>query len=131
MGKPLKDWTLEDTKNICNARASRYQADPCQNCPLVNVICKGRVDESANIPGYWNLDEPRQLTVPELVICRATGAAWVTMDKGGGSYVSLWLARPTMTEVGLWTSDIQSLGLVHRAKFPSVRPGDCVEVPDG
>lgn len=130
MSKPLKDLTLEDAKNICNAAALRYQADPCPNCPLVNVICRGIVDESANIPGYWNLDEPHRLTEPELAICRATGAAWVTMDKGGCAYVSLWMVRPTMTGVGLWTSDIQSLGLMHRDKFPSVRPGDCVEVPN-
>lgn len=132
MGKPLKDWTFGEVQEEC------LRSTNCYGCSFYRGEAEGcTVRRTLNSaykfiwPSNWELRDSGRLTEPELAICRATGAAWVTMDKGGCAYVSLWILKPTMTDVGLWVSDIQSLGLVHRDKFPSVCPGDCVEVPDG
>ncbi len=76
----------------------------------------------------------QRLTEPEIAIMRAVGAKWVSMDTGYSVQLSLWSNRPTIVD-GCYhgLADDKNygwLGNLNTSLFPSVKPGDCMEVPE-
>lgn len=68
-----------------------------------------------------------RLTEAELAICKAVGAKWVSKDERISQDINLWESKPKKDEIGTFSG--QWFGRIHGALFPSVRPGDCLEVP--
>lgn len=71
------------------------------------------------------------LAEPEIAVCKAIGAKWVSHDSTGDS-VDLWLNKPVkhngMFSIG--DEDEEALAVIADILFPSVRPGDLIEVPE-
>lgn len=79
------------------------------------------------------------LTEPELAICKLLNAKWISRDAVPEGYeeydwsrdVDLWSERPEVDD-GFFLSksgDLDScLASISAEFFPSVEPGDCVEV---
>lgn len=131
MSKPLKDWTFGEVIELCQSM------DHCWNCTFHSGQTFCRVADmlrGKSRPMEWNLAEPSLLTEPELAICRAIGARWVTKEKCSGSSAYLWDIRPTGKNgkyIDLTKTSGAFIAILSGGLFPSVRPGDCVEVPDG
>ena len=76
-----------------------------------------------------------RLTEAELAICKAVGAKWVSKNKYGARRVTLWDAKPIFDE-GMFSIPeddehsvtIGVIGRISDVLFPSVKPGDCIEV---
>ena len=74
------------------------------------------------------------LTEKELAICRELNVNWISMDSPLRGNVSLWNAKPDKEEHsvngviydGLFDTYI---GTLSQRLFPSLHPGDCIEVP--
>lgn len=93
---------------------------------------------------YYAINHPEniirlpRLTEPEIAIMRATGAKWVSRDKHGDSkvnFVRLWDEKPKKFEnVNGWifepSAGDHALAVVYTSLFPSVHPGDCIELED-
>ena len=70
-----------------------------------------------------------RLTEAELAICRAVGAKWVSRNQIGANSLHLWDKKPGGNK-NFWNGDAMSLATVAENLFPSVQPGDLVEVPE-
>lgn len=71
--------------------------------------------------------QPR-LTPEELAICKAVGAKWVSRNKSPeDSFVDLWTDKPKNDGEGYRYAN--QCGFLKARAFPSVHPGDCLEVP--
>ncbi len=76
-----------------------------------------------------------RLTEAERAICKAVGAKWVSKNKYGARRVTLWDAKPIFDE-GMFSIPeddehsvtIGVIGRISDILFPSVKPGDCIEV---
>lgn len=72
----------------------------------------------------------KRLTGFETSIMRAMGARWASRDDGPSDdgWVSLWAERPEYQK-GIYFVELGcSLARVHQGKFPSVGPGDLIEL---
>lgn len=102
------------------------------NPPMMNGSSYMMID-AINNPAL--VIKPPKLTKPELAICKAVGAKWVTLDSTP-SDVCLWKHKPVNTDpIGnvKWGSISGSgvIACIGKSLFPSVHPGDCIEVNDG
>ena len=70
-----------------------------------------------------------RLTEPELAICKAVGAKWVSRDGNSVNRVELWTARPEQSGncICAGTED-EFIARFNCTLFPSVNKGDCIEV---
>ena len=69
------------------------------------------------------------LTEPELAICKAVGAKWVSRDKESDS-VDLWGVKP-IKKCGFYKVNGEyPIATVRDDLFPSVKPGDCICVEE-
>ena len=117
MGKPLKDWTLEEIQDYCLGIRCRG----CEFCIMDGYAIQGcRVASAINgdDPTGWDLSEPCTLTEPELAICRAVGGTRLT--RGNNDMYVL-----------MWGPDGEVVAKFVASKFPSVQKGTDMEVPDG
>ena len=80
------------------------------------------------------------LTEPELAICKAVGAKWVSMNAIGigKSRVTLWDDKPIfdgsmfyITEDDESSIVVGTIGRINQNLFPSVHPGDLIPVDLG
>ena len=65
------------------------------------------------------------LTEPELAICKAVGAKWVSRDKESDS-VDLWGVKPIKERGFYKVNGEYPIATVRDDLFPSVKPGDCI-----
>ncbi len=115
----------------------------CANCPLGGKTtdescadyCNAHPEEAVAIIGAEIIeveDKPR-LTEQELAICKAVGAKWASIDDDGGD-VELWDEEPCKGSNGSYFIGYppSPFGLARIASglFPSLRPGDCVNVEE-
>lgn len=70
-----------------------------------------------------------RLTEPELAICKAVGARWVSRNQIGTNGLHLWDKKPSGNQ-NFWNGGATSLATVSESLFPSVRPGDCICVEE-
>lgn len=73
-----------------------------------------------------------RLTEPEIAIMRAVGAKWVSRDERINGFCDLWENKPSVCE-GLYANrdkETVPLASVKSRLFPTVKPGDCVEVAE-
>lgn len=71
-----------------------------------------------------------KLTEAERALCKATGAKWLSRDRGGG-HVFLWRDQPRHYGGGYSESRAGSLiGMLDEWLFPLIQPEELVEVPD-
>lgn len=131
--KTLSDRTFGEVKELCQSM------DHCYNCELRSGDTDCLVAEMVRRckrPMEWKFQESRQLTEPELAICRLIGVNWVTRepnpDYSAGVY--LWDKNP-VGKNGSYIDDVSLdnifIAIVNCSLFPSVFPGDCIEVPNG
>ncbi len=78
-----------------------------------------------------------RLTEPEIAICKAVGAKWVSKNKYGARRVALWDAKPifdegmfSITEDDEHSVTIGVIGRISDVLFPSVKPGACISVDE-
>ena len=124
--KPLREWTLGEVIAQCAGQ------DDCRHpteCPFrakgdTRLFCLLKRN-----PEYWELGSAPRLTEAELAIMLATGARWVSRDGNSANRVDLWTARPgqKVDRIYAGTED-EFLARVTCTLFPSVKPGDCIEV---
>lgn len=88
----------------------------------------------------WLINHPEalrklpKLSEMELAICKALCAKWVSMDiYDNVDIVTLWSVKPFCLDdekTFFYADDINTklIATVKRRMFPSVRPGDCIEV---
>ena len=71
-----------------------------------------------------------RLTEPELTICKVVGAKWVSRNNEE-VWARLWSTKPEFEEDGLHyrSNGAILLALANGIMFPSVHPGDLIEVP--
>lgn len=117
----------------------------CDDCPFTDRkignqscddYCNAHPEETAAIIGAEVVeveDKPR-LTEQELAICKALGARWVSRNECNYDNVNLWEIEPTKS---VNTSPRQYiarngslLAAVNVCLFPSLNPGDCVNVEE-
>ena len=68
-----------------------------------------------------------RLTEPEIAIMRAVGAKWVSLDTSSmDEAVALWSDKPENDESGDFCSPLSVIAIVTAARFPSVKPGECI-----
>ena len=124
--KPLSEWTLGEVQALCERRNGD---GCCDECPFANVIgnCTLRV-----LPEEWELEEVRRLTEPEIAIMRAVGAKWVSRDVCGSKRIELWDEKPIKNKDGAFHPSVGngSLAIVRESLFPSVNPGECIELEE-
>ena len=81
----------------------------------------------------------KRLTEPELAICKATGAKWVSMSRItiGKPIVSLWDKKPMFDGLFYFVPEDDennivegTIGTINQNLFPSVQPGDCICVEE-
>ena len=117
VNKQPKDWTLEEAKKHCESHG-------CENCPFWKdgdpFYCKLKVC----LPKGWDLSEESKLTPKELEICHVLGATVATRPNVTNSIVDLWRDKPDGTE------GKEKVASVSCELFPSIRRGDCVEIPE-
>ena len=80
------------------------------------------------------------LTEPELAICKAVGAKWVSMNAIGigKSRVTLWDDKPMFDGSMFYITEddesfiaVSTIGRINQNLFPSVHPGDLIPVDLG
>ena len=77
-----------------------------------------------------------RLTEPELAICKAVGAKWVSRDQqepglDDESHVVLWWGKPSLSDCGVYANlSGDDTGTLPASLFPSVHPGDCICVEE-
>lgn len=71
------------------------------------------------------------LTDPEISIMRAVGAKWVSLagPPTDAVRVELWTEKPEHSQFGTYIGQ-GSVARVNADLFPSIKPGDLVEVPE-
>ena len=91
--------------------------------------CANEVDLAEIINHPESIIRVPSLTEPELAICRAMGAKWVSRDDDVRS-VELWREKPRKTNSGIYVGEQSGsrIAMVNPSLFPSVEPGDCIEV---
>ena len=68
-----------------------------------------------------------RLTESEIAIMRAVGAKWVSLDTSSmDEAVALWSDKPENDESGDFCSPLSVIAIVTAARFPSVKPGECI-----
>lgn len=112
MGKPLKDWTLEEAMVNCIGHV-------CRSCEF-NIALDGEHEcrIGNKYPAYWILADNSELTEPELAICRVTGAVRLTRGQND-EYVLLWGSNGEVTAKFVATM------------FPSVHKGGTIFLSNG
>ena len=130
--KALKDWTAAEMQEECKKNVDSCRG--CQGCRLYDLdectIFRDMATRDGCImrPSFWSF---KQLTKRETRICRAIGANWVTREMGEDRSVYLWDSKPTGKD-GKYINHTAPAGafiaVVSGGLFPSVRPGDCIEV---
>lgn len=116
----------------------------CDDCPFTgrkirgescDDYCNAHPEEAAELMGLEVVeveDKPR-LTEQELAICKTLGAKWVSWDKFHipelrNGIVDLWKCSPHYN--GAQYSGTGLLARVDIELFPSLNPGDCINVED-
>lgn len=118
----FENMTLTQAKEYCYMWRNSHQA-PCEGtgCELLRRhICMDWVHE-------WDFD---CLTPDELEICKAVGAKFVSVDKAGSGYVSLWRSKPMQDICGEYKGIDAYMGCISHDLFPSIKPGDCINVEE-
>lgn len=114
----------------------------CDSCPLSKgsngkkLSCKdfknSLPDKAAELMGLEviEVEDKPCLTEAELAICKAVGAKWVSINDDGGD-VELWDEEPRKENgtyfIGYPPSPF-GLARIASGLFPSLNPGDCVNV---
>lgn len=106
MDKPLKDWTLGETKQYCES-----QGGYCAGCLLQKNHC-----ELKGCPEEWNLSEKPRFTEQEVERAKAVKVLYpeiyyIKNDDG-------WLRGLTKGKESIFLDRVLSW-------FPSVQPGQC------
>lgn len=74
-----------------------------------------------------------KLNEQEIAICKAVGATWVSRDEGDTEFVRAWNVKPAAycIDKTVYMANISPYKVVRldASLFPSVKPGDCIEVP--
>lgn len=108
----------------------------CKDCPVLKTrtyldyldcykLLKDYPHKVAELIGLEAVKENPKLTQKELEICRALGAKWASVDKGKNK-VGLWKCVPLYDGGVYFGTD--AVGRVTLSSFPSLNPGDCVEI---
>lgn len=133
MSKPFMNWTPAEMKAECVKNDSPEKSESCllrekgghKRC-LPAVIF-----QTSHHPCEWELDIECPMTEQELAICRAVGAKWVTRGIEWDTYsVTLWDTKPKCKDGHFLSNGGVPLGVLKATAFPSVNPGDCIEVPE-
>lgn len=116
--------TLAHAKEYCFQWRHSHQA-PCEKtgCELRRRhICMDCVHE-------WDFD---RLTPEELEICKALGAKWITRSLESEHFCSLWSIKPSFDKIEshYFTGVEGYVATISSNKFPSVKPGDCINVEE-
>lgn len=89
--------------------------------------------EVVEVENNPKLDKPK-LTEQELNICKLLGAKWVSRDGEGYNYmgvVKLWREKPQMGKSPCYyLTEGTYIATCELDCFPSLKPGDCVNVED-
>lgn len=124
--KPLSEWTLAESKTYCEEfRKSVVDSGVCEETPGCILREKGICKAANTWPHLWDLN---RLSEQELAICNAVGAKWVSRDTTlRSNLVTLWEHEPAVrSKEGNFGGTF--IAEVHKKCFPSVRPGDLIEV---
>lgn len=120
--KRLEDYTLGEVHELCKNRS-------CATCPV--GPCLGCFNKIRPRPYAWTF--PR-LTHTEMELLRLTGAKWVSRDEeADGGFVYLWCEKPICKESGVrnyYGDGNDEIGTLNADLFPSIRPGDCLNVEE-
>ena len=116
--------TLSQAKEYCS-KWSHEHGYPCEEtgCELRRRhICMDWVHE-------WDFD---RLTPEELEICKPLNAKWLTREEDEPTVIQIWGEKPRCAIYNGKKSYEGSVAIaqVDSEKFPSVRPGDCINVED-
>ena len=136
---------FEDIKDARSAFCGRVE-NVCDKCPLSRanngkgIIClyfvRDYPEKAAELMDLEAIEEEGKpkLTEQELAICKALGARWVSRNECNYDNVNLWEIEPTKS---VNTSPRQYiarngslLAAVNVCLFPSLNPGDCINVED-
>ena len=109
----------------------------CAGCPFDKETtgescadyCNAHPEEAVKIIGLEVVEVTPRLTEQELAICKALKAKWASKDDSGLSS-ALWNTKPSRMG-GVYTAS--KIGPIARVKtyfFPSLRPGDLVNVEE-
>lgn len=75
-----------------------------------------------------------KLTEREMTLCKASGAKWISRDKRrtSNAFVIIWKNKPVLNGDGLYckASDDAFIGSLMAEVFPSLEPGDCINVEE-
>lgn len=115
--------------DVCPLKGKAARAESCY------AYCQAHPEEAIALIGLEVVeveDKPR-LTEQELAICKAVGAKWVSWDKFHipelrNGIVDLWECSPHYN--GAQYSGTGLLAKVGIELFPSLNPGDCVNVEE-
>lgn len=102
--KPIREWTLGEAKEWCNAQRK------CAKCPLTGV-CELIVNE-------WELPRAARFTEAEREAARAVLLLWPEADE-------VIRSRPMFCSV-VSTGSERALGEIPASRFPSLQPGESV-----
>lgn len=126
----FENMTLAQTREYCS-KWSHEHGYPCEEtgCELRRRhICRDWVHE-------WDFD---RLTPQEFEICKALGAKWVSTDAEYPDIVSLWKSKPMVEDGDHYNSRFypkdglksEWISHINSELFPSVKPGDCIDVEE-
>lgn len=124
--KPLSEWTLKEV------------IENCKKPMFCKYYCPFARDDKCSLmtvtPSKWPMPKPPRLTADELTICKLVGAKWVSRDKGDvddEKRVYLWEEKPGIDCHGVFrTSHSKNCGWLPAKHFPSIYPGDCINVEE-
>ena len=114
----------------------RYMDCQCDICPINGICDPTQIDANAativqasKLMGLELIETGPGLTEPELTICKAVGAKWATRDYSSDDPpVVLWANEPQRAiKIYMGCDYIAS---VRPNLFPSLKPGDCVNVEE-
>lgn len=75
----------------------------------------------------WKLD---CLTLEEFEICKLLGAKWLTREEAEPTVIQIWNEKPrcAMFDGKKTYEGAVAIAQIDPEKFPSVKPGDCINV---
>ena len=127
---------------FCSGRICERQSCPIfaeQNGVLnCHIFVRDNPDKAAEIMGLEvveveDKDKPR-LTEQELAICKAVGAKWVSFDDTNEDVVDIWTIKPETRMFDgkrhYYEQSTEHIACVNSYLFPSLKPGDCINVEE-
>lgn len=131
-------WVKEGTEEPKEEDAI-YIADDGMACWSVNKIGTGIFEPHRMV--LYAVQHPEslirkpRLTKEELEICRALGAKWVSRDDELGDVVNvdIWDDKPEKSSDGSYMAykkDTLHIAGINFKIFPSIKPGDCINVEE-